>query len=564
MIGDSQTLGVGDRLGDFRILGPIGEGGMGVVYLAHDERLGRQVALKVIAPQLAHDPEFQERFEAEARSAAAIDHPNVVSIYSAGSNEGRLFIAMRFVDGTDLRTRLREAGPLDAEAALAVIADVAAALDAAHAAGLVHRDVKPANVLLTGEPGAGTAYLTDFGLTKGLQGNSAQLTGTGQWIGTVDYVAPEQMTSGRVDARTDVYALGCVLFEMVAGSPPFSGSEMQRMWHQVNEPVPSLSASAEAHPLDPVIARATAKEPGDRFHSAGDLARAAQAAIEGTRPEVAEHSVATGAAAAGMATAAGAERTRTMRARPPLPPEEPLTTPMRMPPAAPPAQHHAGVSGRMAAIVGASVVLAAGLIAAALVVASGKDESPGRTVVNNVRTVSGESSSSEAGASAAATSEGAGSGETEPVAEGAESFSTFRQGLYGIDIPAGWWQEENDEPVSNYFESTWHDPADENTTILVDAQTPAPQVAPVSSAEEVRAQTSQSSGYREISLSSVSLAGLPAARWVFEVAGDRRVDYFINVCNVGIAVLGSTYPSAFGGLAPTFQRAASSVAVPCE
>jgi predicted Ser/Thr protein kinase len=563
MVGDSQSLEAGDTLGDFRILERIGEGGMGVVYLAQDERLGRRVALKVIAPQLAHDPEFQERFEAEARSAAAIDHPNVVSIYSAGSNGGRLFIAMRFVDGTDLRTTLRGSGPLDLEAAVEVIADVAAALDAAHAAGLVHRDVKPANVLLTGEPGAGTAYLTDFGLTKGLQGNSAQLTGTGQWIGSVDYVAPEQMTSGRVDARTDVYALGCVLFETIAGSPPFSGSDMQKMWHQVNEPVPSLAA--EAHPLDRTIARATAKDPGDRFQSAGDLAHAARAAVEGTGPEIVEHSVATGAAAAGMTTAAGSERTRTMRAAPPVAAAEPATTPMRtLPPAAQRAERHGGISGRLAAIVGASVVLAAGLIAAALVVTGGKDEPAGRTVVNKIKTVTGDSASTEAGASAATPPpEGAGLSQASSGPND-ESVNTFSQGLYSVDIPAGWTQAESDKPISTYFESTWHDPADENTTILVDSQTPAPQVPPITSAEEVRAQTSQSSGYREISFGPITLAGAAAARWVFEVHGDRRVDYFINSCNAGIAVLGSTYPSAFGGLAPVFHRAASSIAVPCE
>jgi hypothetical protein len=546
----------GDRLGDFVILELIGEGGMGAVYLARDERLGRQVALKVIAPQLAHDPEFQERFEFEARSAAAIDHANVVSVYSAGSNEGRLFIAMRYVEGTDLRTLLRDSGPLSSEVAVAVLGDVATALDAAHAVGLVHRDVKPANVLLAGAPGEGTSYLTDFGLTKGLQGNSAQLTGTGQWIGTVDYVAPEQMTTGVVDARTDVYALGCVLYEMLTGSPPFSGSDMQKMWHQVNEPVPAMG---EGDPLDAVVARATAKDPEDRFKSAGDLARAAEAAVGGTVPDVPEHSVATGAAAAGLTTAAG-ERTRTMRQLAPAR-EEALTTPMAAPPLAPRRSPGGGLSGRTAAIVGGSVVFAAGLIAAALVLSSGGDQPAGRTVVNNIEKVAepstAEATEAEAEASAVPPSE-------EPELSETEGFTRFSQSLYSVEVPTGWVQESSDEPNSTYYESVWRDPGEENTSILVDAQTPAPGVPPIVSAEEVRAQTSQSSGYRELAFESTVVAGSPAARWVFEVSGDRRVDYFINSCTVGLAVLGSTYPSSFGAMAPTFHRAANSVVTNCE
>ena len=569
MLGDSQPLEPGDVIGDFRIVERIGEGGMGVVYLAEDPRLGRRVALKVIAPRIAHEPEFQGRFEAEARSAAAIDHPNVVSIYSAGSSEGRLFIAMRFVDGTDLRTALHEGGPLEPEAVVGIVADLAAALDAAHAVGLVHRDVKPANALLTGRPGAGTAYLTDFGLTKGLQGQGGQLTGTGQWIGTVDYVAPEQMTTGRVDARTDVYALGCVLFEAITGEPPFTGSDMQKMWHQVNEPLPALEPDRD-HPLDEVVARATAKDPDDRFHSAGDLARAARAALDGTDADLDERSVATGAAAAGLATASDGGQTRTMRTRPLTSPGTQRTTPMPRqdeqalaPPVASRPQHRGGPSGRLAAVIGGSVVLAAGLIAAALVVASGKDVAPSRTVVNRpVETVAEDSATAAASsAETAPPSEGAGA---VPAESESGAVTTFSQGLYSIEIPAGWPQEANDEPISVYYESTWHDPADQNTTILVDAQAPAPEAPPIVSAEEVRAQTSQSADYREISFGPTTLAGLPAARWVFDVHGDRRVDYFLNTCGAGIAVLGSTYPSAFGGLASTFHRAASSIRVACE
>jgi serine/threonine protein kinase len=163
--GGSGSVSVGDSVGDFRILRQIGEGGMGVVFLARDERLERQVALKVVAPHLAEDQEFRQRFIAEARSAAAIDHPNVVTVYSSGMVDGTLYMAMKYVKGTDLRAALRDDGALDSETAVTILEEVGAALDAAHAEGMVHRDVKPANILLEGAPGRGTAYLTDFGLT---------------------------------------------------------------------------------------------------------------------------------------------------------------------------------------------------------------------------------------------------------------------------------------------------------------------------------------------------------------------------------------------------------------
>lgn len=552
---EEPTLGSGEALGDFRIVEVIGEGGMGAVYLADDDRLGRRVGLKVISPLLGRDPEFRRRFEAEARSAAAIDHPNVVPVYSAGADGGRLFIAMRYVEGGDLRARLRESGPLDPGEAIEVLDAVAAALDAAHEAGLVHRDVKPANILLPSGPAPVVAYLTDFGLTKGLHGNRSQLTGTGQWIGTVDYVAPEQMTSGVVDARTDVYALGCVLFEMLSGEPPFAGTDMQKMWHQVHEPLPPLADAGLGAGFDPAISRATAKDPDERFASAGDLAIAAGAALVGSDPELSERSVARGAAAAGIGSAGELDRTRTMRSRQPDRREAP-TTRLPAPERRPAARRQGNFPGRVAAVVGGSVILAAGLVAAALVVASGNDGSPGRTVVN--RPVETVTNAPDADDAAEATSSGAPESDLAP--EGSE---TYAQLLYEVDVPEGWEREEDDEFNGTYYQSTWHPPGDSGTTILIDAQTPPPSVSPVASAEEVRGATSQSDGYVEHSFEETALAGLPAARWVFDVGGDRRVDYFVNYCAAGIAILGSTSPSAFGAMASTFHQIASSVRSPC-
>jgi serine/threonine protein kinase len=360
-------------LGDFRILEKLGEGGMGVVFLARDERLERRVALKVVAPHLAQDQEFRQRFVTEARSAAAIDHPNVVTVYTAGTIDDTLYLAMRYVKGTDLRVTLHERGALQPEVAVTVLEEVGAALDTAHAAGLVHRDVKPGNILLEGPPGAGTVYLTDFGLTKG--SGTGGLTGTGQWVGTIDYVAPEQIQGNKIDARSDVYALGCVLYEMLTGSVPFSGNDMQKMWGHVNEAFPALSESAnfgDNHPLAAVIERATAKDPANRFPSAGDLARAARAALKGEEVGVPEASVATGAAAKGLAEEAPTRKLSQPRLAPTVTGRSPVPPPRR--PAARPATAPAAPSGgssssRTAAIIGGAVVIAAGLLAAAVVIA---------------------------------------------------------------------------------------------------------------------------------------------------------------------------------------------------
>src|SRR5436190_14504635 len=190
---------------------------MGVVYRAIQIGLDRNVALKVITPQYASDEEFRERFKRESRLAASIEHPNVIPIYEAGESDGVLFLSMRYVDGTDLKSVLEREGTLEPRRAARIVAQVAEALDAAHAAGLVHRDIKPANILMAS---GDHVYLTDFGLTKRASSESA-LTKTGQMVGTVDYVAPEQVEGGRVDARTDVYSLGCVLYHLLTGRVPY-------------------------------------------------------------------------------------------------------------------------------------------------------------------------------------------------------------------------------------------------------------------------------------------------------------------------------------------------------
>src|SRR5881394_1093908 len=200
-------LAPGSEFGGYRIEAIAGQGGMGVVYRATQLALDRSVALKLITPEFANDPEFRNRFKRESKLAASIEHPNVIPVYEAGEQNGSLFLAMRYVEGTDLKSVLTREGRLEPLRTARFVAQIAAALDAAHAAGLVHRDVKPANVLVAGEH----AYLSDFGLTR-LAGSDSGLTESGRWIGTVEYCSPEQLRGQRTDARADVYSLGCVLF----------------------------------------------------------------------------------------------------------------------------------------------------------------------------------------------------------------------------------------------------------------------------------------------------------------------------------------------------------------
>ena len=286
---------VGTVFAGYRIEAVVGRGGMGVVYRATQLDLGRTVALKVIAGDLLEDAAARRRFVQESRLAASIEHPHVIPIHSAGEQDGIPYIAMRYVGGDDARTLVRREGPLAPLRAASIVAQVAAALDAAHAAGLVHRDVKPANVLLTADD---HVYLTDFGLTRHVRSIAGGATTPGHWVGTLDYVAPEQIRSDSADARTDVYALGCLLFYLLTGSVPFprEGDEA-RLWAHLTERPPAVPEHVPKA-FDAVIARALAKAPDDRYPSAGDLGRAALAAAGGERVTSPERAVASGAAAA--------------------------------------------------------------------------------------------------------------------------------------------------------------------------------------------------------------------------------------------------------------------------
>jgi DNA-binding beta-propeller fold protein YncE len=262
---------VGAEFAGYRIEGVVGRGGMGVVYRATELALDRPVALKLIAPELADDDSFRERFLRESRLAASIDHAGILPVYAAGETDGELYLANRFVAGTDLRALLED-GPVPAARAVGLIGQVADALDAAHERGLVHRDVKPGNILVDQ---ADHCYLCDFGLTT--QRVDGDTTASGRLAGSLDYLAPEQIRHGEVDGRTDQYALACVLHELLAGFPPFRReTEAQTLWaHMQEAPAPLL----EYDELEPVLARALAKEPDERYEDCNAFVDAARTAL---------------------------------------------------------------------------------------------------------------------------------------------------------------------------------------------------------------------------------------------------------------------------------------------
>jgi hypothetical protein len=275
-------LSPGAVVAGFRVESLAGRGAMAEVYRARDEG-DRVVALKLLDSSLAHDERFRQRFLRESELAAGLDHPNVVRTISSGEDGGRLYLAMEFVEGPDLRWVLREGGRLGPERAVALVEQVAGALDAAHAAGLVHRDVKPGNILVHEDESGEHAVVCDFGLARHVSSVSS-LTGERGFVGTIDYVPPEQIEGGSVDARADEYSLGCVLFECLTGVRPFDReSELSVVFAHLNEPPPRATDANPELPsaFDAVFATALAKDPDERYGSCGELAAAARAALQG-------------------------------------------------------------------------------------------------------------------------------------------------------------------------------------------------------------------------------------------------------------------------------------------
>jgi serine/threonine-protein kinase len=320
----------------YRLERQIGTGGMAVVYLARDERLGRPVALKVMTPAMAADDRFRQRFIQESRAAATVDDPHIIPVYEAGEADGVLFIAIRFVSGGDVGSMLRRAGPLPPARVVHIVSAVASALDAAHAAGLVHRDVKPANMLLDSRPGwPDHVYLSDFGLSKVRQ--SGRLTGSGHFMGTPHYTAPEQITGQTVDGRADQYALACATYEMLCGEVPFADQEGWAVVSaQVNNAPPALTASRPDLPraINDVLARAMAKTAEARYQSCRQFAEALRDGLGLVSPEAGPVSTPAAARPATpdpQATAAPAPPKRTGTGRRRRPPRHRRYVPIVLP-----------------------------------------------------------------------------------------------------------------------------------------------------------------------------------------------------------------------------------------
>ena len=377
--------------GAYDIQREVGRGGMGVVYLATDRRLGRRVALKVIVPELAADAQFRQRFEREARVAATLEHPHVVPVYEAGEQDGSLFIAMRFIDGRDLATEVRDHGRARARSPRPG--------SSCRWRARSTRRTAPASCTATSSPPTSCspatgddeqAYLTDFGLTREAASESG-LTLTGQWVGTVDYAAPEQILGEPTDARSDVYALGCLAFQALTGTAPVPGAPAARLFAHMNDPPPSACAARPGlrPEVDAALARALAKKPDDRFQSAGDLGRALAAALAGEAPIEPEGTVARGPALTGVPAveprrrcgpgwpaherrAGGGASTR-RRGRAPPPRSAPETTPSSAPPPADaPARSR---QPRVLAAIALVLVVAAAAVITVLLGSGGSDKS---------------------------------------------------------------------------------------------------------------------------------------------------------------------------------------------
>jgi streptogramin lyase len=307
-VASELQLSTGDEIAGYTLESLLGRGGMGEVFRAVDGHLARAVALKVLAPGLVHDQASRDRILRESQLAASLDHPNVIPVYAAGEADGHVYIAMRLVEGSDLRSVLRRDGRLDPARAIALVTQVASALDAAHARGLVHRDVKPSNVLIDEQQGREHCYLADFGITT-RAGERPSVDVSQRLLGTLAYVAPEQVRGDPVDGRADVYSLGCLLFECLTGEVPFvRDSDIAVVFAHLEEPPPRPSEHVQDMPgeLDAVIAKALAKQPDERYSSCGELVDDARRALALDAPRHSRRGIAAVLIVAALAVAAAA------------------------------------------------------------------------------------------------------------------------------------------------------------------------------------------------------------------------------------------------------------------
>lgn len=536
----------------YEIVGRLGQGGMGTVYVARQLDFDREVAIKVIHPHLVGDEAFAARFRSEMRIAIALHHPHIVPVYAAGESSAGPFIAMGLVPGENLAALIERRGRIPPEEAVGYVRQIASALDEAHRRQVVHRDVKPGNVLIDNR--VPHAYLTDFGLARSLDA-SQHFTGTGQIAVTVPFAAPEQLEGERIDGRADTYALACLLFNAMTGEGAFRGdSPPSVMWAKMNDSrTPRLGARGLTPALDPVLDRALARDPDRRYTTASEFADDAAAALAGSGrtvptppppPPLAQTEISEGGGSQGHGP------TRSDAVTTPMPRDTP----------------RAGWFRRVGVALGALALVTVGA-GVALLVSESSDPLASSELTSSPS--GGDTNQSPAGTESASDDGSDSSGGRNPNPrprpnDTTPEFASFTGSKYTADVPSGWEAESIDEPESgNRLVSQWRNPDDDNTSVLIDSSDPGPDATPIESAATVRAQTSQADGYSEISFAETTIDGQPAAEWVFDLEGDRRVDYFFNSCDMGFAVLGSTSPEDFATWEPRFRRVAESVKPYC-
>ncbi len=529
---DQKTASVGDVLGGCRLERLAASGGMGVVFEATQLALGRRVALKVISPQLADDAEFRQRFVREARLTASVHDAKIVDVYDAGEQDGVLYIVMRFVDGVDLRTVLQDGGRCSPRRAVAICSDVAQALDAAHAAGLTHRDVTPSNILLSGSGEDETALLTDFGLVK--QVDASGQTKSGTWLGTLAFVSPEALRDDPIDHRADIYSLGCVLYRICSGEPPFPREhDAATIAAHLSDAPPPVSAKSDApQALDAVIAKAMAKQPADRYSSAGEFAAAARAAVSSAAAVTAGDAVTQSAGRQDQTTrVARARRDAARRGAAP-----------GAPAAASGNEQRTAVAGRGS---GAQRRRVGALALAGVAALAG---AAGAIAVDRAVTASGSSTSRSQPVS------------KKPAAINLTGYSTAG---YSAQVPSGWQLIKDAVDKGLYHDSIWRAPAPSRAQLKI-AYRPGVSVGADRVASTLRSRIANDPTYSELAWGPIELNGSSATRWVYGIDGRARMTWTMNPCSTSVAVQGSSKPSEMLRWAPTFRAVTASVKPGCS
>lgn len=549
----------GTELAGYRIRRFVARGGMGSVYEAVQLSLERRVALKFISEELGIDERFRARFRREARIAAAMDDPHILPVYEAGElPDGGLFLAMRFVEGPDLASLLREEGPMSVPDALMVLGQVAEALDAAHAHGLVHRDVKPANVMLDRRQGRWHAYLTDFGLAKPDE-QISEHTATGELLGTVDYMAPELIEGLPFDARADVYSFGCMAYKCLTNQLPYRReTRAAAMMAHLNATIPRPSAIVAGIPpaADRLVEHALQKDPARRPHSAGALMRSAVAQM--TAGDQATESFGDAPTELAVRPALGAHD-RAARVPRPAPPA--IAQPPSEQRGAPKTRQALVIAGLALLVAVAAAGVAFGLLARSNTTSPNADHGQSSRLPSSGFVASTQTSSTAAAKKLTTTSTStAGSAAQEAV----ESENYEGPG-YSAAVPVGWSTVEDAKRKPGYTESKWQNASEPADYALIDTSGPQGNgLTPAEEAAPVHRDLEHESGYEELAYSPIQLNGTPAQEWVFRVPGSERVDYFFQRCDIGFAVLGSAPAAQFQQWAATFRALASSVKGSCE